>query len=135
MKSLFRNIVESPFPRPPVRAHGSFRGLSHKSNSLQPREVINTLLAVADEHGLVLRQPEPVARLDDFGDKSLVFTLQFWFDLGKASRDALSSDLRLMIEKALSESNIRIASPQGDIRFDRETPLWVEISRTQDAEL
>lgn len=97
------------------------------------REVIKTLLAVANEHGLVLKQPEPVARLDDFGDKALVFSLQYWFDLGRASRDALSSDLRLMIENAFSESNIRIASPQNDVRFDRETPLRVELTNSSSA--
>jgi potassium-dependent mechanosensitive channel len=95
------------------------------------REVMNTLRAVADEHGLVLSQPEPVARLDDFGDKALVFSLHYWFDISKTPRDALSSDLRLMIEKAFAESGLRIASADNDLRFDRETLLRIEVARSQ----
>lgn len=94
------------------------------------REVMNTLLAVADEHGLVLKQPEPVARLDDFGDKSLVFSLQYWFDLGKTSRDALSSDLRLMIERSFDEAGIIMSRPQTDVRLESDIPFRVELSRT-----
>ena len=94
------------------------------------REVIKTLLAVAGEHGLVLKQPEPVARLDDFGDKSLVFSLHYWLDLGKASRDTLSSDLRLMIENSFAEAGLIMSRPQTDVRLESDQPLRVELSRT-----
>ena len=95
------------------------------------REVSRALLAVADEHGLVLKDPEPEVRFEDFGDKALVFRLLFWFDTRKTSRDVLASDLRFMIEKAFAESDIRIAIPQNDVRFDRETPLRVEVARSR----
>ena len=95
------------------------------------RDVARTLLAVASEHGLVLDHPAPEVRFENFGEKSLDFSLFFWFDNRKTTRDTLASDLRFMIEKAFAESDIRIASPQNDIRFDRETPLRVEVARTQ----
>ena len=93
------------------------------------RDVSQTLLAVADEHGLVLKNPAPEVRFEDFGDKALVFRLLFWFDTRKTSRDTLASDLRHMIEKAFSESNITIAGQQNDIRLDSDRPLRVELSR------
>ena len=73
------------------------------------RDVAKALLAVADEHGLVLKQPPPEVRFEKFCEKSLAFALHYWFDLKHASRDSLASDLRFMIEKALAEANIRIA--------------------------
>ena len=93
------------------------------------RDVSQTLLAVADEHGLVLKNPAPEVRFEDFGDKALVFRLLFWFDTRKTSRDTLASDLRHMIEKAFSESNITIAGQQNDIRLDSDRPLRVKLSR------
>ena len=98
------------------------------------RDVARTLLAVASEHGLVLDHPAPEVRFENFGEKSLDFSLFFWFDNRKTTRDTLASDLRFMIEKAFAESGIRIASPQNDVRFDRETPLRVEVARIQKAE-
>lgn len=98
------------------------------------REVAKTLLAVASEHGLVLDHPAPEVRFENFGEKSLDFSLLFWFDNRRTSRDELASDLRFMIEKAFAESDIHIASPQNDVRFDRETPLRVEVARPPKAE-
>jgi small-conductance mechanosensitive channel len=93
------------------------------------RDAAKTLLAVASEHGLVLDHPEPEVRFESFGEKSLGFTLLFWLDTRKTSRDTLASDLRFMIEKAFAESNIPIASPENDLSFDRETSLRIELSR------
>jgi potassium efflux system protein len=80
-------------------------------------EVPRTLLAAAAEHGLVLKDPEPEVLFEDFADQALVFRLFFWFDTRKTSRDTLASDLRYMIEKAFSESNITIAGQQSRTIF------------------
>lgn len=95
------------------------------------REVAAALIAVASEHGLVLDQPAPEVRFEHFGEKSLEFGLLFWFDNRKTSREALSSDLRFMIEKKFVDCGISIASPQNDIRFDPATRLRLELSRNQ----
>ncbi|MCF7731849.1 MAG: mechanosensitive ion channel [Akkermansiaceae bacterium] len=93
------------------------------------REVSHILLAVAAEHGLVLRDPAPEIRFEDFGDNALQFRLLFWFDSTKTQRDPLASDLRFMIDKALAEAGIAIAYPQRDIHLDTAAPLRVELSR------
>ncbi len=94
------------------------------------REVSRTLLAVAAEHGLVLKDPEPEVRFEDFGDKALLFRLLFWFDTRKTNRDTLASDLRYMLEKAFEEAGLTISCPQRDIHFDSENPVRIELTRS-----
>jgi len=93
------------------------------------REVARLLQAVAEKHGLVLERPEPEARFEEFGDNSLKFSLLFWFDAAQTQRDAIASDLRFMIDRALSEAGIIIAYPQRDIHFDNSRPLRVEFTK------
>lgn len=92
------------------------------------REVSRALLATADEHGLVLKDPAPAVRFEDFGDKALVFRLLFWFDAAMTDRDALASDLRFMIDKAFQQAGIVIARPQSNIQFDPCSTLRVEVA-------
>ncbi len=92
------------------------------------REVSNALLAIAKEHGQILKNPEPEVRFEDFGDKALVFRLLFWLDTNMVSRDTLGSDLRFMIDKAFAEAGIVIASPQRYIQFDPDNPIRVELA-------
>lgn len=94
------------------------------------RTVSQTLLAVADSHGLVNKDPAPEVRFEDFGSDSLNFSLLFWLDISKIARTQLASDLRFMIDKAFAEADIVIAYPQRDIHFDREVPLRVELARS-----
>ena len=93
------------------------------------REVARLLQAVAEKHGLVLERPEPEVRFEDFGDNSLKFSLLFWFDAAQTQRDAIASDLRFMIDRALSEAGVIIAYPQRDIHFDDSRPLRVEFTK------
>lgn len=93
------------------------------------REVARTLLAAAAEHGLVLKDPEPEVRFEDFGDKALLFRLLFWFDTRKTSRETLASDLRYMLEKAFEEAGLTISCPQRDIQFNPESTLRIELTK------
>lgn len=105
--------------------HSITIGVDHSTST---REVSRALLAVADEHGLVLKDPKPEVRFEDFGDKALVFRLLFWFDATKTNRDTLASDLRFMIDKAFQEAEIIIASPQRDIQSDSRSTLRSELT-------
>jgi potassium efflux system protein len=108
-----------------VIRHSVIVGVAYGSPT---REVSRVLLAVADSHGLVKKDPPPEVRFDNFGADSLTFTLLFWLDTNKTGRNQLASDLRYMIDKALAEAGITIAFPQRDIHFDRNVPLRVEIA-------
>ena len=93
------------------------------------RETMRALLAVAESHGLVLEHPEPSVQFVAFGDNALGFRLLYWYDALHTRPQTLASDLRLMIEKALTEAGIVIAFPQRDIHFDESKPLRIELSR------
>ncbi|MGC4016213.1 MAG: mechanosensitive ion channel [Luteolibacter sp.] len=99
-------------------------GVSYGSPSQKVAEI---LVDCANRHGKVLKDPEPMALFEDFGDNALMFSLYFWVELaGNTNSAVVSSDLRFMIEKRLTESGIGIPFPQRDLRIVTETPLQVE---------
>jgi small-conductance mechanosensitive channel len=92
------------------------------------RKVGDTLLAVAERHGQVLKDPAPRVVFEDFGPDALAFTLEFWVDFGKgADWRQIASDLRFMVEKALAEAGIAVPYPQRDVHLDASRPLQVEV--------
>ena len=99
----------------------------------KPQAVIDILLEAADRHGVVLKTPPPTAVFANFGDSSLDFVLYFWIEF-KPDMNAkgLDSDLRIMIDKSLSEAKISIPFPQRDINFGQNGPLQVEVSNKKE---
>jgi len=92
------------------------------------RKVADTLLGVADRHGLVLKDPAPRVIFEDFGADGLAFALEYWIDYSQGvDGRQLASDLRFMTEKALAESGIVVPFPQRDVRLDAVGPLRVEV--------
>ena len=92
------------------------------------REVSDTLLAQADRHGQVLKQPAPRVIFEDFGADALVFVLEYWIDYGRgADGRQIASDLRFMTEKALAEAGIAVPFPQRDVHLAAAGPLRVEV--------
>lgn len=94
-----------------------------------PKRVIEALTEEAGRHGLVSKSPEPTVVFEDFGDNALVFCLYYWFDLHCGANALVTdSDLRIMIEKRLSEMKIGIPFPQRDVHLYQEKPIRVEWS-------
>lgn len=97
------------------------------------RTVIEILAESAERHGLILKDPAPFATMSHFGDNSLDFTLYFWVELNdKTNSLVVDSDLRIMIEKRLTEAGIHVPFPQRDIHLSTAQPLRVEIAGTKD---
>lgn len=93
------------------------------------QRVAEILVECANRHGRVLKEPEPMALFEDFGDSALLFTLQFWVELGeKTNASLVSSDLRFMIEKRFSEAGIEIPFANRDVRIVTGEALKVEWS-------
>lgn len=92
------------------------------------REVARLLVKAAASHGLVVKDPKPYVRFDNFGDDSLLFTLLYWSDTCKIGRLDLASDLRFMIDKSFAEAGIVISYPQRDVHLDAKQPLRVELA-------
>jgi small-conductance mechanosensitive channel len=100
------------------------------------RKVSDTLLAQADRHGQVLKQPPPRVIFEDFGADGLAFALEYWIDYSKGiDGRQIASDLRFMTEKALAEAGISIPFPQRDLRIDAARPLQVEVVSRSEPQL
>lgn len=102
----------------------------------QLRDVNQMLLRAVQDHGLVLKSPEPVVLFKDFGDNALVFELRFWVRL-RGFQEALriESDLRHKIDTLFREAKISIAFPQRDIHLFPGAELPVRILTTERADI
>ncbi len=74
------------------------------------------LLAIAQNHPLVLKDPEPMARLAEFGDSSLDFTFRVWCK----SEDywTVKFDINEQIKRVFDQSNVEIPFAQLDININ-----------------
>lgn len=100
-------------------------GVAYGSDTRTVRDI---LLEVGARHGLVLKDPAPFVLFDDFGADALIFSLHFWLELvAHVDRWVVQSDLRFMIEEALSKAGITIAFPQRDVHLDTSRPLEIQM--------
>jgi small-conductance mechanosensitive channel len=85
------------------------------SRGMPPQGVMEILTDCAGRHGLVCKTPAPFAVLEELGEKTLVFTLYFWVELVKGTNaTVVASDLRLMIDKRLTETTGGPPNPPPD---------------------
>lgn len=88
------------------------------------------LVDCAKRHGLVLKDPEPVAQLEDFGPNALQFALNFWVELAEKSNAAqVASDLRFMIHKRFTDAGIIIPAPAKETKLVTDAPLRMSVDR------
>jgi small-conductance mechanosensitive channel len=93
------------------------------------KRVRDLLSEAAVQHGLVLKDPEPLVLLEDFGDNALIFTLYYWVAFAPGVNPALvGSDLRFMIEKSLGDERISLSYPQRDIHLDTARPIEIHVT-------
>jgi small-conductance mechanosensitive channel len=92
------------------------------------RRVSDVLQASAARHGQLLKDPAPRVIFEDFGSDALIFTLEYWVEISEnVDARVVGSDLRFMIEGALSEAGIGIPSSPRDLHISASTPLRVEV--------
>lgn len=93
------------------------------------QDVVKILTEAAERHGLVLDDPAPIATLSNFGDNSLDFILYFWIEQNdKTSAIVVESDLRMIIEKRLTDAGITVPFPQRDVHLTTSQPLQIQIN-------
>ena len=93
------------------------------------KRVRDLLSEAAAQHGLVMKDPEPLVLFEDFGDNALIFTLYYWVSFSPGVNPALvGSDLRFMIEKSLADERITVSYPQRDIHLDATKPIEVHMT-------
>ncbi|MGG7055776.1 mechanosensitive ion channel domain-containing protein [Nitrosomonas sp. ANs5] len=74
------------------------------------------LLEIANDHPLVLRDPEPAALFLEFGASSLNFELRVFAEQ-LSDRLKLTHELHILINRRFSEAGITIAFPQLDVHL------------------
>jgi small-conductance mechanosensitive channel len=71
------------------------------------RQVSDVLLATAQRHGQLLKDPPPRVLFQDVGVDTFLFSLQYWTEFRAGiDADVVASDLRFMIEGALKDAGI-----------------------------
>lgn len=83
-----------------------------------PNLILELLEKVADRHEDIMKDPEPRALFEEFGDSSLNFRLLCWvpFELGIG----VKSDVAIGIYNIFAENNITIPFPQVDLNVKKE---------------
>lgn len=86
------------------------------------------LIQAAETNAHVLKTPEPVLVLSDFGDNALIFELFFSIHLRmQTGKRQVESQVRFKIEQIFRENNIEFSYPQRDIHLDIKKPLEVSL--------
>ena len=105
-------------------------GVAYGSSIKRVRDLLSE---AASQHGLVLKDPEPLVLFEDFGDNALIFTLYYWVSFAPGVNPALvGSDLRFMIEKSLTDERIAISYPQRDVHLQATRPIEVHVMNRPD---
>lgn len=95
------------------------------SYSADPQTVRDALLEVAERHGQVMAEPEPLCLFLEYADSSMNFVLFAWVeDMSLMGR--VASDLRFMIWREFQNREIEIPFPQQDIHIRSGIP-WEKI--------
>jgi small-conductance mechanosensitive channel len=80
-------------------------------------KVRDALVAAAREHPATLKEPEPNAFLEKFGDSTIDFQLVVWSDQMSRRPSRFKSDLNYLIYKHLAAAGIEIPNPQRDLHI------------------
>ncbi|TVP80692.1 MAG: mechanosensitive ion channel protein MscS [Puniceicoccaceae bacterium] len=89
-------------------------GVSYQAD---PHECIRLILAVANSHERVLKDPAPACLLTGFGDSSVDLQLRFWLKDPSNGIGSVKSCLLLAIWDTFKENNIEIPFPQRDLHI------------------
>ena len=79
--------------------------------------VRSTLLSIANEHNLILKDTAPMCRLSQFADSSINFVLRVW--VNSPDYWTVTFDVNEAIKKAFEEKGISIPFPQMDVHLDK----------------
>jgi small-conductance mechanosensitive channel len=82
------------------------------------KQVIDVIYKAATENEHTLKDPEPLALFEEFGDSSLNFRLLYWVPVELAIQS--KSEVSIAIYDTLAEQNITIPFPQRDMNFRKE---------------
>ena len=82
-----------------------------------PEVAMNILIDEGKKNSRVLADPEPQARIIEFGDNGIGLELRIWYTDPEKGMVNLKSDIYLAIWKRFKESGITIPFPQRDVHI------------------
>lgn len=94
-------------------------GVSYKSDL---DTVLQALKEVADEHNEVLKNPEPIVRLTEFGDSSWNMFVGAWIK-DPESYYRVQSELNCAIVRKFRDKQVEIPFPQRDLHIRSPLPV------------
>ena len=95
-------------------------GVSYDCDIEQARSL---MMHAINQHPRVLKTPEVVCWLDNFGDSSVDFVVYFWIaDINSGFRN-VKSEVLFSIWKSFKENNIEIPFPQRDLHLRTAEPV------------
>ena len=98
------------------------------------RDATRIVLTCAQEHGQILKSPEPEVFFEDFADSGLTIRLVYWIELGaNVSGPRIDSDLRFMMEKRLTSVGIGFPFPTRDVNLKAAHPLPFTMVEAEEA--
>ena len=80
-------------------------------------KVRDALIAAACKHPATLKEPEPSAFLEKFGNSTIDFQLVVWSDEMSRRPSRFKSDLNYLIYEHLTAAGIEIPNPQRDLHI------------------
>ncbi|NOX45957.1 MAG: mechanosensitive ion channel [Chlorobi bacterium] len=85
-----------------------------------PREVLEIIKKIANDHPSVIKNPGPWATFEGFGENALKFKVRFWvsLDIGLT----VKSEVAMNIYDAFGEAGIQIPFPQQDLHIKSFDP-------------
>lgn len=89
-----------------------------------PNIVLELLKKVAMDNEFVLKDPEPLALFEEFGDSSLNFRLLFWVPFQKGL--GVKSSIAVGVYNIFAENDIEIPFPQVDLHVKEEQKVVEE---------
>ncbi|HQZ26265.1 MAG TPA: mechanosensitive ion channel, partial [Flavobacterium sp.] len=98
-------------------------GVAYGTNLKLAKSIIQEVL---DHHSLILKNPEPLIWVTQFGDSSIDFVIKYWvphFNYG----NEVKSDLIMAIDEIFKLNNIVIPFPQQDIYIKSNGEMPKEI--------
>jgi len=82
----------------------------------------------AQQHPVIVNDPEPIVTFEEFGDNSLLIRVRYFLDQ-MDTRLVTSSELMLDINRRLNEAGIVVAFPQRDVHLDTSEPLEIRMMK------
>jgi small-conductance mechanosensitive channel len=111
---ITNSVINWSYTDPRVRLKLPVR-ISYKDD---PEEALRVLLAAAEGHRRILREPPAVARLMSFGDHGIELELRFWIADPQEGVNNVRSDVNRSIWRQFKEHGITIPVAQREVRLE-----------------